>query len=139
MENRSSHFLGIHKSIHISGCKFFIYFAQKTYFFYFTHPILQNTHISLSILHIYSIKYSFFYHFLLFSSLPLSPSQSQPPSSSLPRLANHLRSNQLKIKKPFKIKPTQDQKPIQAETHSIQKPNHHPPNPKPTDQTTRNQ
>ena len=34
---------------------------QKTYFFYFTHPLLQNTHISLSILHIYSIKYSLFY------------------------------------------------------------------------------
>ena len=28
-------------------------------FFYFTHPLLQNTHINLSILHIYSIKYSF--------------------------------------------------------------------------------
>ena len=45
----------------------------KNYFFYFTHPFLQNTHISLSILHIYSIKYSFFYHFLLSSNLlPLS-------------------------------------------------------------------
>ena len=31
---------------------------KKIYFFYFTHPFLQNTHISLSILHIYSIKYS---------------------------------------------------------------------------------
>ena len=42
-------------------------------FFYFTHPLLQNTHISLSILHIYSIMYSFFYNFLLFSpSLPFS-------------------------------------------------------------------
>ena len=26
-------------------------------FFYFTHPLLQNINISLSILHIYSIKY----------------------------------------------------------------------------------
>ena len=42
---------------------------KKTYFFYFIHPLLQNTHISLSILHIYSIKYSFFLHFLLFPSL----------------------------------------------------------------------
>ena len=48
------------------------------------------------------------------------------------------------IDEPFKIKPTQDQKtiqdqkPIQSETHSIRKPNHHPPNLKPTDQTTRN-
>ena len=28
------------------------------FFFYFIHSFLQNTHISLSILHIYSIKYS---------------------------------------------------------------------------------
>ena len=41
---------------------------KKTTFFYFTHLFLQNTHISLSILHIYSIKYSFFYNFLLFPS-----------------------------------------------------------------------
>ena len=40
---------------------------KKNYFFYFTHLFLQNTHISLSILHIYSIKYSSFYHFSLFS------------------------------------------------------------------------
>ena len=46
---------------------------EKTYFFYFTHPLLQNTHISLSILHIYSIKYSFFYYFFIifFTSLSL--------------------------------------------------------------------
>ena len=42
---------------------------EKTYFFYFTHPLLQNTHTSLSILHIFSIKYSFFLYFLLFPSL----------------------------------------------------------------------
>ena len=36
---------------------------EKTYFFYFTYQLLQNAHISLSILHIYSIKYSFFYIF----------------------------------------------------------------------------
>ena len=45
---------------------------KKNYFFYFTHPFLQNTHISPFILHNYSIKYSFFYNFLLFPhSLPL--------------------------------------------------------------------
>ena len=50
---------------------------QKNYFFYFTHLFLQNTHSSLSILHIYSIKYSFFYNFLLFPhSLPLSLSNA---------------------------------------------------------------
>ena len=47
---------------------------KKNYFFYFTHQFLQNTHISLSILHIYSIKYSFFYIFFIILSLidPLS-------------------------------------------------------------------
>ena len=48
---------------------------EKTYFFYFTHLLLQYTYISLSILHIYSIKYSFLLHFLLFPSLSsLKPS-----------------------------------------------------------------
>ena len=44
---------------------------QKSYFFfYFTYSFLQNTRINLSILHIYLIKYSSFYHFLLFSLSP---------------------------------------------------------------------
>ena len=64
------------------GAKNFLFCTSKTYFFYFTHSFLQNTHISLSILHIYTIKYSFFYNFLLFSShpshsLPISLSQTQ--------------------------------------------------------------
>ena len=47
-----------------------------------TFSILQNIHISLSILHIYSIKYLLFYNFLLFtSSLHLSLTDPQPPSS----------------------------------------------------------
>ena len=60
---------------------------EKTYFFYFTHLLLQNTHISLSILHIYSIKYSFFLHFLLFpslSSLELSHRPNTNPKSPTP-------------------------------------------------------
>ena len=57
----------MHKSNYISRCKFFIYFTQKSYFFYFINSFLQNTHISLFILHIYSIKYTFFYNCLLFS------------------------------------------------------------------------
>ena len=59
----------------------------KTYFFYFTYSLLQNTHISLSILHIYSIKYSFFLHFLLFaslSSLELSHKHNTNPKSPTP-------------------------------------------------------
>ena len=55
-----------YKSNRISSCNLFVYFAQKNYFFYFIHQFLQNTYISLSILHIYSIKYSFFYNFLYF-------------------------------------------------------------------------
>ena len=117
-----------YQGIHISGCKLSIYFAQKNYFFYFTHSFLQNTHISLSILHIYSIKYSFFYHLLLFShSLPLSLSlldpttiiittpigeQTQPSSSSSldhstpnhhhhpPRSVNRPIQDPLKLSKP---------------------------------------
>ena len=54
---------------------------EKTYFFYFTHLLLQNTHISLSILHIYSIKYSFFLHFLLFPSLWNKLTNLSSPSS----------------------------------------------------------
>ena len=35
------------------GAKDSVYFTQKTYFFYFTLSFLQNTHISLSIIHIF--------------------------------------------------------------------------------------
>ena len=41
--------------------KFFPFYTSKTYFFYFIHLFLQNTHISLSIIHIYSNKiFNFF-------------------------------------------------------------------------------
>ena len=66
------------KSNYISRCKFSFYFAKKSYFFYFIHSFLQNTHINLSILHIYSIKYSFFYKFLLFSPSPLFSHKPNP-------------------------------------------------------------
>ena len=42
-----------------ASVKFPSILQEKTYFFYFTRLLLQNIHISLSILHIYSIKYSF--------------------------------------------------------------------------------
>ena len=64
-----------------------LFYTKKTTFFYFTHSILQNTHISLSILHIYLIKYSFSYNFLLFPpSLPLSLSLTDP---TLPMITPH--------------------------------------------------
>ena len=78
---------------------------EKTYFSYFTHPLLQNTHISLSILHIYSIKYSFFLHFLLFPSLshlvfsvhthtqPATLQQNQATDSPIFHNNNHNNNN----------------------------------------------
>ena len=55
-----------------------LFYMKKLTFFYFIYLFLQNTHISLFILHIYSIKYSFFYNFLLFPpSLPLSLTDPQ--------------------------------------------------------------
>ena len=63
----------IWQSKRIDKCKSFLLFYTKNLLFLFTHQFLQNTHISLSILHTYLIKYSFFYNFLLFPhSLPLS-------------------------------------------------------------------
>ena len=47
--------------------KFSVYFNIRTYFFYFTSPVFQNTHISQSILENISIKYLFFINILLFS------------------------------------------------------------------------
>ena len=133
-----------------------VYFTQKTYFFYFTLSLLQNTHISLSIIHIFLLKIIFSLNFFIISHLTLLFPLNTPPSSShnpylylrlsvfsffffffffflflriffLPllrqhitttiiittRSTNHSRSNQPKIR--------------------------NPPNPKPTDQTTRNQ
>ena len=64
----------IWQSKHISKCKrFLVFYTKNLLFFYFTHQFLQNSHISLFILHIYLIKYSFFtifYYFLThYSSL----------------------------------------------------------------------
>ena len=117
------------QSIHINGYKLSIYFAhkKKLLFLFYTSTFTKHPH-HLSILHIYSIKYSLFYNFLLFShSLPLSLSQTQAPSSSLSRSANrpnhhhhyhsitpHLATI---ITHPTSI--IKENQPIQAETHSI--------------------
>ena len=75
------------KSIRISGCRnfifaskiYFIYFTlpftsvSKTYFFYFTLPFLLNTHVSLSIIRIYSNKIFIFTY----------RQPNQPPSSTI--------------------------------------------------------
>ena len=72
---------------------------EKTcFFFYFTHPLLQNTHISLFILHIYSIKYSFLTQYpatinnqCIGDHQPsLHHQPTQPPSSTQPsKSQNH--------------------------------------------------
>ena len=54
---------------------------KRTYFFYFTHPILQNTHISLSILHIYSIKHSQMQQYQRSLHTQPTSSPTQPSSS----------------------------------------------------------
>ena len=70
---------------------------NNNYFFYFTHSFLQNTYISLSILHIYSIKYSFFYNFLLFSPSSLfshKPNPKGPKPISLKTTLSLINPNQ---------------------------------------------
>ena len=47
------------------GAKDSVYFTQKTYFFYFTLSLLQNTHISLSIIHTFLLKIIFSLNFFL--------------------------------------------------------------------------
>ena len=67
---------------HQSMQNFCLFCQKKNYSFYFIHPFLQNTHFSLSILHIYSIKYSLFYNYLLFPhSLPLSLTDPTLPNN----------------------------------------------------------
>ena len=146
------------KSNHISEYKLSVYLAHKknnNYFFYFTHSFLQNTSISLSILHIYSIKYLFFYNFILFPhSIPLSlidltlPTITPHPVTIITHLTTSIKESQpiqFSHINPFTRKPTQSsqinpstRKPTDQTTRNKGKPNHHPPNSKPIDQTTRN-
>ena len=67
-----------------------VYFTLKTYFFYFTPSLLQNIHISLSILQDISMKYSFFSIFYYYSQLPFTHAFSL--SLSLPIFSNLLLS-----------------------------------------------
>ena len=114
------------------NAKFQSILYEKTYFFYFTHPFLQNTHISSSILHIYSIKYSFFYNFLLFPPwLPLSLTDQQSITTNDHSTPSHHYHYPTTI---TTINTTQP--PSSRKTHSIPnpfnlKPINHPPNPKP--------
>ena len=51
--------------------KDFIYFTKKPYFFYFTPSLLQNTHISPSIIHYILYKWYFYILFLILFYLPI--------------------------------------------------------------------
>ena len=98
---------------------------EKTYFFYFTHSHLQNTHINLSIPHIYSIKYSLFYNFLLFTlSLPLSLTDPQSITTNDHSTLTHHHHHPATI--------TTTQPASSRKTNPFNpKPINHPPNPKP--------
>ena len=54
------------RAITLVHVKYSFHISVKTYFFYFTQLLFQNTHVSLFTLEETSIKYSFFIHFLLF-------------------------------------------------------------------------
>ena len=125
---------------------FCLFYKEKPTFFYFTHPLLRSIHISLSILHIYSIKYSFFYNFLLFHpSLPLSLTDPQFITTNDHSTPSHHHHHHLATitTQPPSSPPNQHHQgnqPTQSETHPIPnpfithptrnpvKPNHHPPN-----------
>ena len=70
------------------------YPKKKIYFFHFTHSFLQNTHISLCILHIYSIKYSFFYIFYYF--LTHYPSLFHKPNATQNEEKSQNATNEIK-------------------------------------------
>ena len=103
------------------GVNFPFILHKKPTFFYFTYSILQNTHINLSILHVCSIKYSFFYKFLLFSP-PLSPLSHRPNNTnnhSTPSLHHHPPNQHHQGKSTHSIRETNTLKLTQFETQSI--------------------
>ena len=115
-------------------------------FLFYTSIFSKHPHQSIYSTHLFN-KIFILLQYLLFShSLPLSLSQTQPPSSSSSSLDHstpshhHHPPNQHHQGKPsHSSRNPLNLKLTQSKIHSIRKPNHHPPNPKPTDQTTRNQ
>ena len=105
---------------------------KKTCFFYFAHLFLQNSHISFSIIHIYSIKYLFFplsslsqtqhnphsHHHRTTQQPSSSHTTTQPPSHStkLPSMKFPYPFNQATINQPPKN---------QIQRSIINLPNHH--------------
>ena len=70
---------------------FLLFCTKKLTFFYFTNSSLQNTHINLSILHIYSIKI-FILFTIFYYSLPHYLSLTDPIQN--PSLFHHLSLSQ---------------------------------------------
>ena len=85
-----------YKSIHISSCKFFVYFARKNLFFlFYTSTFTKYSHQFIYSTHLFNKIFTFFLHFLLFPSLsslepshrpytnPKSPTPSYQPLSTI--------------------------------------------------------
>ena len=53
-----------YKAIALVSAKFSIFFSIETYFFYFTYPLIQNSHVSLFVLP--SILLLLFFYKVLF-------------------------------------------------------------------------
>ena len=77
----SNHAIMHGQSNYISRCKFSFYFVKKSYFFLLYTLIFTKHQRQFIILHIYLIKYSFFYNFLLFSPSPLFSHKPNPKGS----------------------------------------------------------
>ena len=72
---------GCIRAITSVGVNFPSILYKKTTFSILHTQFYKNTYINLSILHIYLIKYSFFYNFLLFSPSPLFSHRPNPKGS----------------------------------------------------------
>ena len=115
---------GIRETTSIS-VKFSFYFTLKAYFFYFTHPFLQNTHISLFILPSILFNNHFSLFLLIYLKLSLSTHETPiPDSSKTPLYSNKLTkllsipTNSLLSETPFYSK-LLSEIPIQAWCRSI--------------------
>ena len=80
-----------YKSIHISSCKFFVYFARKNLFFlFYTSTFTKHLHQFIYSTHLFNkifILFTFFYYFLpspLWHKLTTSSSPSTPTPSQQP-------------------------------------------------------
>ena len=79
-----------YKSIHISSCKFFVYFARKNLFFlFYTSTFTKHLHQFIYSTHLFNKIFILFTFFII--SFPLLSGTNSPPR--LPRPHPHLASN----------------------------------------------